>query len=261
MPTMPVWLTSFLSILAVVLALGVPLFVEHRRRPRLRVELAPDSTFGGHDDPYKRPASRLVHVRIVNEPMKGPWSRWLLTNHAISCKVTIKFLRNGVQVFDPIPGRWSSTPQPLQVDFGIVNGFLLPITRYNQEAVPQTLRFDLPPDPAGEVVAFAMKVQRRKSAYAFSSESYQHPGLEHPDWRLPLGDYEVEIQAYAGSEIRSNVLTLLLQNPGVNNALEVTPQAIGVETLRLFAQPEPWAIVGRPGAPLPAPRSRPRPPT
>ena len=125
-------------------------------------------------------------------------------------------------------GRWSGTPQPIQTDWHVLtfqdgSHQLVPTSGFNREAVPLTLRYDLPPHPDGQVVAAAMKVEAHEDAYAFSSESYAYPDLEHPSWRLPPGTYIVEIQANAGSEIKSQTLVLKLTNPGAGEAMALEP--------------------------------------
>ena len=208
-----------LGIVAVLIAVFVPMYVEWKRRPRLMVVYAPDTEvwFGGvPGDPRLR--TQIVQIRVVNKPMRGFPARWLLTHHALACRVEMRFLKDGLEVFPTLTARWSGTPQPLQTDWQLiqvanVGQVPVPVSAFNREAVPQTLRFDLPPDRDGEVVAVALKVEAHADAFGFSSESYAHSDLEHPAWKLGPGEYEVEIQARVGSEIRSPVCVLPLRTP------------------------------------------------
>ena len=219
-----------LGIVAVIVAVAVPVYVEWKRRPRLLVVHAPELEvwFGGDGKADLRPRTQMVHVRVVNEPMIGFPAKWLLTHYAVACEVQMRFLSEGSEFFPSVAGRWSGTPQPIQTDWHVVpfedgSQQFVSTSGFNQEAVPPTLRYDLPPHPDGQVVAVALKVEAHEDAYAFSSESYAHPDLEHPSWKLPPGTYIVEIQASAGSEIKSPTLVVKLTNPGTGRAMTFEP--------------------------------------
>jgi hypothetical protein len=92
----------------VVLALAVPAFVEWSRRPSLRIEKADDAN---SPDPYWR----IVHIRVVNEPLAGRLSRVLLRNSATGCRVSMKFTSKSDGKTIDARGKWSAQPEPLAI--------------------------------------------------------------------------------------------------------------------------------------------------
>jgi hypothetical protein len=188
---------TVLGLIGVLLALSVPLTIERLRRPRLRIERADDVNA---EDPDSNFAFRLLHIRVVNEPL-GRWlTRWLLRNSATGCRVQIRFVSQSDQSVVKMAGRWTATGQPLTHD-----------NKYDANLVPQTLRFDVPADPAGEQLGIAVKIDGEDDAYGFTSASYGAPGFQLAKLRLPHQAYRVDVEARAGGITATK--TFLLDNP------------------------------------------------
>ena len=97
-----------LGFVGVVLALGVPAFVEWSRRPRLRIESAADAN---SPDPYWR----IVHIRVINEPLSGWRSHIFLRNSAAGCRVSMEFKSKSAGKTVEARGKWSAQPEPLAI--------------------------------------------------------------------------------------------------------------------------------------------------
>lgn len=175
------WAGLAISFLAVVVAIGLPLLIERAKWPELRLDKADDSNAR-----HLSPVARFVHVRVTNQPLGGWRGRLLQRNTANGCKVEITFRSESDGKVTPMPGRWSGTPQPLTL--GV----------FDNEKVPQSLRFDLPPDEQGEVVAIAIKRDGDTNAYGFTSYSYADPTMCLPSLALPDEEYDVDVRAHAG---------------------------------------------------------------
>jgi hypothetical protein len=185
------WISLAISFLAVGVAIVVPLAIERARRPDLQVGKADDGNAR-----HLAPPARFVHARVTNRPLK----RWLQRDTANGCKVDITFRSRSDGKVTTMQGRWSATPQPLNQ--GV----------FDNERVPQTLRFDLPPDEAGEVIPVAIKRDGDANAFGFTSESYGEPTLCLSSLALPDEEYDVEVRVHAGPvEARAS---FLLKNSG-----------------------------------------------
>lgn len=175
------WVGLMISFLAVLVAIVVPLVIERAKWPELRLGKADDANAR-----HLSPVARFVHIRVTNLPIEGWLGRWLQRNTANGCKVEITLRSKSDGKVTPMPGRWSAAPQPLTL--GV----------FDQERVPQSLRFDLPPDEQGEVVAIAIKRDGNASAFGFTSFSYADPTMCLPSLALPDEEYEVLVRAHAG---------------------------------------------------------------
>jgi hypothetical protein len=185
-------ISVIVAVVGIVVAIGIPLYVEAKKRPVLRIERSEDLNVRDRDPV---PAFRIVHIRVINEPLMGRISRWLLRNVATSCKVSITFRSRSDNRELTIPGRWSGAPEPFsRAPVGDrLAGF------YDPTKVPQTLRFDLSPAPEGEVLGIALKQQGDDEAYAFTSESYAAPDTRRrPEYALRDDTYDVHVTARAG---------------------------------------------------------------
>jgi hypothetical protein len=173
-----------------LITIAVALAVEWVKRPRLAVEIA-------------RPASdarwEILHIKVINKPVAGWAGRFVLRNDAPGCRVRATFRRRNVTgpstpLFG-IDGRWSATPQPLSVIAGTQGREAI----FDVNKLPQSERFDLPPDSAGEAVAIAIKLTGDRDAYAFSNSSYIAGDFRHEPFKLGVGQFEVEVTASVGA--------------------------------------------------------------
>jgi hypothetical protein len=180
------------AIVGIVVAIGIPLYIEAKKRPVLRIEGSEDLNVRDRDPV---PEFRIAHIKVIDEPLGGRLGRWLLRNTATSCKVSIAFRSRSDNTTLTIPGRWSGAPEPFSL--APVDGHLVGF--YDPTKVPQTLRFDLSPAQEGEVLGIALKQKGDHEAYAFTSESYAADDTRRrPDYALRDGTYDVLVTARAG---------------------------------------------------------------
>ncbi len=193
-----------LGFVGVVLALAVPAFVEWSRRPSLRIEKAGDAN---RPDPYWR----IVHVRVINEPLAGWRSRIFLRNSAAGCRVLMEFKSKSDGKTATARGKWSAQPEPLAI---IGQGDAIRRV-YDPEKIPVGLTLDLSATKDGETVAVAIKHNNDAAAYAYDPEVYALENLRNDDFQLPDELYEVTVVAQAG-EIKSPPRRFLLHNAGTS---------------------------------------------
>jgi hypothetical protein len=186
----------------ILVAIGLPLLIEYQKRPLLRIECASDA-----DRASPPPALRIVHIRVVNEPIKGVLGHWLLRNVATGCRVEIDMkTERGEQALPVFGGKWSSKPEPIQ--YLASGGTIQPA--FDPARWPGGLVHDLPPNREGESVALAIKHDGDAKAYAFDPKRiYQDPiGLRDPAAQLSETEYEVTVTAQAGEISAVNCFTL-----------------------------------------------------
>jgi hypothetical protein len=192
-----------LGIVGVLVALGVPIGIEWARRPSLRIEL-------GDDANSTDPLWRIVHVRVINQPLGGFFARFLLRNPAASCHVTLEFVSQSDGARRRARGKWSTRPQPLATVPGEAGALRL---IFDPEKIPQTLTLDVSPTEGGEPVAVAIKHNGDPMAYAFDPAIYAHLNLRNGALALPHERYDVHVTAQAG-EIKADPRRFVLHNDG-----------------------------------------------
>jgi hypothetical protein len=193
-----------LGLVGVVLALTVPAFVEWSRRPSLRIESTADAN---SPDPYWR----IVHIRVINEPLSGRLSRILLRNSAAGCRVSMEFKSKSDGKTVKARGKWSAQPEPLAI---VGQGDAIRRV-YDPEKIPVGLTLDLSATEEGEPIAVAIKHNNDPAAYAYDPEVYALGNLRNDDLQLPDELYEVTVVAQAG-EIKSPPRRFLLHNAGTS---------------------------------------------
>jgi hypothetical protein len=192
------WATVLTSILV---AVAVPLAIEHARRPILRIEPG---------DPIVTSEWSGVHVRVRNLPMtERNWlarfpGRWLTAFAADGCWVRVFIFRGDDDVvgFD---GKWTSRQEPISTAH-VPGGSVGAVTRieyFDPQRLPGIHHITLQPGPDGDGVAIAIRQRGATTAYAYWAERIYaqeggRPFPEHPDAELPPGSYRVEIKARAG---------------------------------------------------------------
>lgn len=192
-----------LGVIGVLLALAVPAYVEWARRPSLRVDI-------GSDANSEDPLWRIVHIRVINEPIAGRLGRILLRNPAAGCEVTMEFASRSDGASLKARGKWSAKPQPLAlIPVGDGNfGWL-----FDAERIPETLTLDVSPGEEGQPVAVAIKHNNDPQAYAFDPDIYAHGNLRRDALALPHEAYNVTVTARAGG-IESEPRRFRLHNAG-----------------------------------------------
>jgi hypothetical protein len=194
-----------LGLAGIAVALGIPLFIEWSRRPRLRIQRADDANRRDAEPPW-----RVVHVKVANEPLRGWRSRCLLRNPATSCRVEVIFKSESDGAETRMPGRWAAGPEPIsRVVFPPrVDIEYLPIDpsagvpdvqwHFDPTKLPQSARLDISADSEGEPVPIALKYRGEEQAFGFTGESYAYDGWRNPNLALPDERYTVTVRASAG---------------------------------------------------------------
>lgn len=97
------------GVAALVAAFVVPISIEWLKRPRLEIVPSPWLAAG----PV---VWTFATVRIRNKPLRGPFRKTLSRDAAQGCTVLVGWFgwASGERVMPPVPGRWSSHPEPLR---------------------------------------------------------------------------------------------------------------------------------------------------
>ena len=186
-----------------IAALAVPFRIEWLKKPRL--EIVPSTWL-----PTGPVGWTFATVRVRNKPLTGTSSRLLTRQAAQGCTVDIDFFDwrdPDVRIRTTMPGRWSSHQQPIR-SVPNVQPWLLPSATGAPGNVSMPVPFDAEYDPTldprhhdvpvsedGEEVAVAILL-RRGEAFAFSTESYDHPDFANPDWKLDHGTYRIVVRVH-----------------------------------------------------------------
>lgn len=175
-----------------LIAIGTTIVVEYLRRPHLEISIA-DPVDQQYPPGSGRPVTeaRYLGVNVLNKPLSW-WARWMSRGAALDCRGTIRFLdMEGNELFDdPMPGRWSSTPEllPLRAQ---INGRQLTII----DPVRFTLasKVDIQPGEA-EKLDIVNRYDTDPECYGWNNESYiSNPPWRNPDRELPPGRYIAEV--------------------------------------------------------------------
>jgi hypothetical protein len=217
-------LGEWIGVAAVAIAIVVPLGIEAAKRPRLRIEK------GEHVDHSDEPPRwRIVHVRVVNEPIRGPIGKLLLRNSAPGCEVSIWMKsRRDDKRLECLLGKWSATPEPLQ---RVQSGDSL-IAIADRQKIGAATRYDVQPGGHGEPVAIAIKHDGDSEAYAYGIELYFGTGaLRNPELALPDPEYEVYVEAVAGQRRTAEWFRLLNTGTDYNGLTVLTDDELFEERL------------------------------
>ncbi len=215
-------MSVFLSwVLGGITTILVALWVEHMRRPRLRLTL-PDP----HDRQYVGRHARQARYLCVAVSNAAPIRLTGQRNAAQQCRARITFHRiDGTNIFGrALTARWDSSPEPVPIQGLIEGGQKIQILDPGRfEAVPQ---MDIV--PGQEPISFAVtaRFDDEPECYGWSNESYfSNPPWRHPDWRLGAGSYLVEVTVLGGGEKVSKVYRLHNDCPQSSFRLEQASEA------------------------------------
>jgi hypothetical protein len=218
------WLSLIWTLIAIVVAVAVPVWIESRRRPRFCFSAyEPDDTDG----------ARFLRIRVINAPFgtygRSPIARrlgkyagkWLQRSTAAGCVASLTFTvrtaggDEGATVYSCLPARWVARPQPT---FNPRDG-----SRDYLNALEQAFRFDVSPSEDGEVIVVAVKCGSDSEAYAVSKCTYVEPGNPNencsPKLVLCEKEYRLTVRVRAGGvEGESD---FIVRNPGEAQEFEV----------------------------------------
>lgn len=204
-----------LGVAGLTAAIGAPLGIENRKKPKLEIKPLPWAAAG---PTYPM---TFASVQVVNRPIRGPLGRLLNRDVAEACEVFIDFFTWGdkasrIRVFETIPGRWDAHPEPWRPVFEVETTWdKLPIettkipgqfdlnhphfnvkqtgAQYDPSMVSAQQDISVGSDRGRVSVA----ILRDGEAFAFADESYMHIAdhLAKPDWKLTIGStYRVEVR-------------------------------------------------------------------
>ena len=155
-----------------------------------------------HEHQVRRPLFRIEpngtsFLRDVDGSVVGAFAHVRITNlSGFACPSVRAYARFAGEhqaslTTDPIPLRWSSSPEPMTVV----------ATRDGLRMVPDVakvpLGFTTAMQPADvQDVALAVRFARTTGAWGWTGESYVYEG-KHPNWRLPPGRHQVEVSVRA----------------------------------------------------------------
>ena len=193
----PTEFTLPLSVLALALAVLVPLAIEFWKHPSLRIYLGEKAI-----DPTGKFA--FLHVNVQNVPRLRPFSRILQREAAAQCRVAVRLVHGGAGGNDvEFPGKWSSSPEPLIPIPG--GGYT-----FDPSKIPLLERKDIHP---GEPEPFAVAVKHKGdlSCYGFFGGSYAVAGWKRLDMEIAAANCTLEVRLSTGG--RTLTKTFLLHNP------------------------------------------------
>ena len=190
LPLRSVSADAVVSIVAVLVAVVLPLGIERVKRPTFSFST---------DSPADLGEIRYLNVRIINRPLGGLLGKWLLRNTATGCIASVSFkeLGSGKRPVEDAAARWAAKPEPvtMQID-GSGSVFWVPdITKLGE-----AFRLDLSPSQNGETVVVALKHEGDAPAYAVSEISHREAPADRraEKLKLPGDEYRVTIRVEAG---------------------------------------------------------------
>lgn len=185
------WEGWLIGLGAILIAIAVPLWIEWCKRPELSIQLGDNAD---RDDPRWR----IVHVRVLNAPIRGRLGgRFLLRNDATGCtgRVELRSRSGGAPI--AFEAKWSSTPEPIQTH--VIGNRAVEF--YDPQKLPAALVATVPPTKNGQSIAVAIKHNGDADAYGFGKDLYEAPNpgpLRTPSLALPDAEYDVTVIAEAG---------------------------------------------------------------
>jgi hypothetical protein len=197
----------WLAVLAILIALSLPVLIDRVKRPRLAI--IPTSW-----SPSFPTAWSFATFAVYNRPRR--LARLFSTDTAAGCRAfadvrkpnTQDFVLRGIQL------GWSHKPQPLNTN---PDG----TTRFAPERTPERIWADLPAGDTGFEVAAAI-LHDDGTAYAFGVDSY---AFDHrnPDWKLDRGSYDVDVRIEGGGVSAKRTLRLQFQSSKLNEFILEQP--------------------------------------
>lgn len=178
-----------LGLLGVVLGLvsiALVFAIERARAPKLVIEAG--------DRHWPSDSGLFAHIAVSNCKPNGRLARFFHGTTVTNCRVSLEFVRDGVSVLGPIPGRWSGASEPQSpADF------------------PDSYRWDLAATGEPEQIAIARTADG--VAHAFSAESYVYE-WKRPGWELDPGTYDVVVALAATEAMARATLRLVVTGAG-----------------------------------------------
>ncbi|MBV9014796.1 MAG: hypothetical protein JO058_03980 [Alphaproteobacteria bacterium] len=211
------------AIIGIVTAVGVAIWIENLRRPRLRLTIEPplDQQYSpGH------PASSARCVRVLLHNRELSWlTRWMVREAALQCHATVRFRRlDGRNVFDSVmEGRWSGSPEPLPSKIvdqkGVLVGSLLDYGLFSRAS-----RIDVYPGDI-ESLDIATRFDNEPQCYGWNNEAYfSSPPWRNPRRRIEPGRYFVDVTVRSSGQTCTDQFLLINEGQRSDFRLEYPPR-------------------------------------
>jgi len=212
-----------ISLLASIIGVGLVLWIDRQRRPRLRMTVGIPGTIDKFD-PLHRPVTTFLHVRIDNERTKFPVSLFYDADAAHSCAAWLTFYHlDGHKVFDrEMAGRWTETPEPSMRQIRQDNKTVVMLA-----GVKNTV--DIPSGEYANVDVAARMIPDRE-CYGWNNESYLH-NWRHPDWKLKRGRYLVKVRVRSAGREFEDLFLLVNDVPHKDFRLETASKEYKAKVL------------------------------
>lgn len=186
-----------------LITIFVALFIEHYRRPRLKISIT-----GPIDASYtNRPAQKARFLLLRVENIK-PFIKFLSRNPALQCHGFISFHHlDGQNYFGrTMRLRWSGSPEPVPITFQVNN-------QIGQIFDPLRISLESSVDiHTGESwnSDVAAKFDDEEECYGWTNENYfSDPVWRNPDWQLPKGRYLVNLEIITAGNKYSRLFRLI----------------------------------------------------
>ena len=199
---------AFDILLGAALAIGFAILVEYLRKPNLTQSIEPPVEISGNTQ-LSITNMRVVRVFINARPLPRI-TRWMMRAPALQCTAKISFNHlDGQDLFDrSMPGRWSNSPQPVQV-VGVQNGNPIAVLDPHKLLTPS--RIDIHPGER-ESLDIAVRIDNDSDCYGWNNDAYIHQ-WRNPEWRLAAGRYLVRVTVTSGGQLWSEIFRLVNDVP------------------------------------------------
>lgn len=206
------WSVFFSIIGGGLITIGVAVFVEYFRKPRLGLKIVDPK-----DDNYRDlPANRIRWLRLMVENKQIPrLLKWLSRNAAIHCSGSITFHHlDGQNVFGrSMQARWFGPREPLPITAVAEGGQRIQI--FDPLRLAPEIHRDIY-SGGSEQLDVVARFDNDVECYGWCNDNYRsNPPWRNPDWKLSSETHLVEVTIFCSGE-RYNELFRLINDVPVN---------------------------------------------
>jgi len=186
----------------------ITLWFEAVRKPELVLELYhpgdPDSFV--MKGPQGTRSGVPLQIDLINLPLPRSLAWFLQRDIATHCRGTIifRYLDGSLAVERPMTARWNNSPQPIHKQHVVEQGETYDRIIYDLGRLITTR--DVSPG-CRDKLDVAVRLERDVCAYGWSNDTYWH-GYYRVPWKLPQGDYLVEVRIAASNAHHQDVFRL-----------------------------------------------------
>ncbi len=206
------WLIVLQIVIGALITIGIVVFVEYFRKPKLKLTIA-DPVNASYTN---RPANSAKYLGLMVENRPLPrLIRWLSRNAALHCHGLITFHHLDEQnVFGrSMQTRWSGSPEPVPI-YAVLRGRAPGrIDIYDPIRLSPEMHRDI---YSGESEKFdvAARFDNDVDCYGWCNDNYfSNPTWRNPDWKLNPGRYLVKVTVMSSSTKCSGLFRLINDVP------------------------------------------------